>query len=522
MFRFFVKILFLLITMLHTTLSSASDSTRWNTFNSKLQLHNTNRWLTTANAAGIFFNTNPRYTSFEGSYELMNGAFHKVHDTDNGNLTKIKAEGYNSINDRLVLYGNFSYQKTNKDSIRWNATYDPYKGSPYIIADTLTGASYTYEDYNLQGKAAFQFSDSWIIGGNISYYAAIAAKALDPRPENTVNGIDISPSLIYQTSSFKIGFNIGIHTSKEVIDYKVEKTNFNYSYFYFKGFGFYTRAIDQQTSRYQSQNNLYAALQIENQFNDLKSLTEIQFNKGIQQTDDERVKNKKLYAGDWESTNANFSQHFKWTPNKVTHLLDFKADFLSGKGIEYTQNKKESGDLTEYITIAKNKKYTQKKLDGKLDYTFLKKHKNGFQNWMIKITTLASHHAEKYYYIPEIFSMSYFNLGTSAMFHKNFYPGKFHFCPTIKGQYFKNINKKLVLHNDPEITKYQQIDLFLADFNYNTTDVFQSEANLKIGYSHGDIKSIDQVYVDIGAVYTKPTKTNQKYLNITFKLGVLF
>ena len=122
-------------------------------------------------------------------------------------------------------------------------------GIPIFLADSLSGTTYHKENYNLVGGVGYKLNDRISLGAGVDYYVGVAAKQKDPRPLNTYMRFKFNPALILTTSKYKLGFDIGYKSIKEEISYKVERSNFDPSFFTFKGFGFYSMDIGQSFYR---------------------------------------------------------------------------------------------------------------------------------------------------------------------------------------------------------------------------------------------------------------------------------
>jgi len=512
--------LILLLTM--AVNSSARDSLKVNSFNSYRLLTLDNPWLNSGNASGLAFNGLKSWAEFDAGNDVKKGNFHRIREAGDLNHYYFKAGSLQSFNDKFFLEGTFSYHYLDEKGAQWNGIYDPYSGNPYILADSLSGTTFHKESYELSGKIAFKHSERLIIGAGIDYYARVGAKQKDPRPKTTVCFINFHPSVILQKDKYSLGFDLGYSDREEEINYETKRSNFSPVFFMFKGFGFFTKEIDYGFTRFQSAHDLTAGIQFEKKRTKSKSLTGLRLDYGLEEVTDGSSVVKKEDGGEWEKLHAGLNHLVTKRSGNKMHVLGGKFDFHGGFGKEFLQDVIYVGNHEEYITISKNMKFKRFKMTGELSYDYLKMKERNRMDWNVKTYVNLDNTSEKYYYIPEVFTSSFFNVTGNILFQKNFYLGKIHIAPGLSGAYNFNLSNSLFVSELAEITNTQRTDVDGQEFGYYCADYIKTGGNCRIGFTPGIGSIFHQMYLEMKAEFVKPIGMEQDLLSVGFKLAFVF
>jgi hypothetical protein len=516
--RSFIVLTFLILLFIRV---QGSDSLKTITFNSVKWLKVENLWLNTGNASGLGFNGKNELTAFEAGAVFKQGDFHLIREAEKTNCYSFTSSSYRRVNEKFFVAGSFSYNNLDEKGARWTGTYDPYRGNPYLLADSLTGVKTHKENYRLAGQAAWKLSDRLIFGSGVDYYVAVAAKQKDPRPEITVTFLELHPSLLFIRGKSNIGFDAGYSNRKEEISYSTYKSNFNPVFFMFKGYGFHTKEIDYDFYRFQTAQSLFGGLQFDRKLSGYSSLSEVRGNYSLEKIEDGGSVIIREDGGDWKTWQIEIREHLKKNVGKITHLLNGNLSFSNGDGIEYIQDVIFTGNHEEYITISKNLKFNRMDLKGELTYNFLKKNSRGLNSWDFLTGVNIRNNREEYFYIPEIFTSTWLNLGGFAGLQKNIYAGKLHVAPSFMVVYTSNLSKSIQLPNLPEITKNQRPEIYLQEFDYYTNALLDIGGGLQIGFSPGKDKS-GQISLGINAGYLKGITSDLHRVISSATLGYVF
>ena len=505
------------------TNSFGGDSLTVNSFNSIRLIESGNNWLHTGNSAGMVFNESRNAITFRGGMNLGDGGFHRIREAAERDDYFFTTESYQLLNDRIFLYGQFTYHNLEEKGALWNGTYDPYRGNPYILADSVQGATYDKESYLLTGKMGYRLSQGVSLGGSVGYFAATGAKQKDPRPENTVTMFSFNPSLLVHKEKFRAGIDLGYRHRKEHTEYMEHITdNTDPTLFMFKGFGFYNSAVGGDAFRHQSMNEVFGGIQVEKNLLGIPFLTEVRFNCSKEKIEDGTSVIKKEDAGDWNTYSFDFSEQLAIDAGLRHHRLRASLGYFNGDGIEYMQDVVYVDNVAEYQTIAKYEKFNREVKTATLTYDYRKMLDQDRLSWMLSGGVNFRDNDETYYYVPETFTSSYTNLDANLSLQKDFYLGCLHLSPAADAAYAWNMDKDLFLPDDEEISKKQRVDVYEQEFDYYTAEAFRLGGKLDIGFHPAKLKNIDQIYLNVSCDYRKQKDEDEHFRVFSVKLGFVF
>ena len=463
--------------------SFAGDTLNVNSFNSIRILKSDNSWLGTGNIAGLVFNQPENVVSFETGLDNGDGDFHRMMEAGNYNNYSFSTESFQSSKGRMFLYGKFAYHLVDEKGGRWNGTYDPYRGNPYILADSVSGTTFHKENYNLTGGIGYKFNDRISFGCSTDYYVGVGAKQKDPRPKTTYMQFTINPSLILNASNYKLGFDIGYTNRKEEIEYDVMRNNFSPAFFMFRGFGFYTKEIDTNFYRFLSSNEFFGGFQFEKRFNGMPTLTELRFNYDLEGINDGGSVIRKLDGGEWRTYRIGLNEQINFNKGLSDHRFKAMFSYFNGDGNEFTQKMEYQGtwNVPRYVTVSKNLKFKRQTINGTISYNYQQLKEDKRMNWDVVTAVNFISNNEKYYYIPEIFTSSYSNITGNLSVQKNFYLRNIHLAPALNTSYTSNLSNSMLLSTLNEITKTQRKEIYQQELDYYSSDLIKAGAEIKCG-----------------------------------------
>lgn len=500
----------------------SQDNRSVNSYNTFRIYSNTNLWLQTGNASGMVFNKLPDVVTFDTGVEKEQNEFHLSMNPVEKDRYFLDTRSYQSVDGKFFLFGNFAYDYMDEKGARWNGTYDPYRGDPYILGDSVSGTTYHKENYSLSGKLAYKMSDRLSLGSRIDYFVAVGAKQKDPRPQNTVSLIRINPSLVFHSEQSQWGFDLGYSHRKEEIDYEVKRENFDVNFFMLKGFGFYSRKLGSTAYRFQSKNEFFGGMQYEKNWNDIISLTEVRGSYSLEGIEDGTSSIRKGDGGDWQTFEFSLNQQLKKYNKNSSHRLSATASYFNGAGKEFLEDEDNTGAIVQYFVIAKNLKMKRQLFSGMIAYDFLTFEVEGKSIWDIHADLGLINQSEKYYYVPEIFTSSFLNLNASVKVQRNWYWKKHHFAPEFGVACLQNLSNSLFLSDLAEITKYQRKDVYSHDINFLSTNVMTYSPAIKWGYSPSDWGKISQLNLTLKYSQVNPAGNSGSNSFIQLALGVVF
>lgn len=502
----------------------AGDTLHVNTFNSLKLLKSANVWLETGNMAGMVFNESEIRADFETGLDHGNGNFHRIREGNNYTNFSFKTESYQIQKERLFIYGKFAYHFLDDTGGQWNGTYDPYNGNPYILADSVTGITYHKENYNLTGGVGYILSDRVSLGCGIDYFAGIAAKQKDPRPQNLLVRFKVNPALILHSEKYKIGIDLGYSNQKEEIEYDVFRSNFTPTYFAFKGFGFYSVDIATGYNRFVKSNRFFGGMQYDKKLKAISTLTEIRFDYNLESIEDGTSVVRKLDGGDWNTYNILLNEHVTVVRELSHHLFKGNLSFFNGDGNEFTQKVVYLGtwNVPRYITVSENLKFNRQTLSASVNYNYQRTMDKYRQNWDIEANARYISNNEYYYYIPEVFTAAYSNVGVDLSVTKNIYPGNSQLAISCNSGYSSNLTNQLILSALPEITKKQRKDIFQQEFDYYTSGVLKAGGEIKLGHTLSTGKNAGQAYLSFRYDHIIQSEGNLDFHVVAARVGFIF
>lgn len=499
-----------------------NDSLKVNSFNSFKINNFLNHWSESENITGIIYNHLENIVDFNYQAKKTSGDFHRTMEAADIISHSIATKSYRKIKN-INLFGGFSYNNNWEKGSRWNGTYDAYRGNPYIIGDSVSSSIYRKEFYNLTGGIATSLNEKISFGCKLDYFVGVGAKQKDPRPENTVIQLVINPGIILHQKNYNLGVDIGFLQRKEEIDYVQTITdNPDISYFAFKGFGFYAREINMNYFRYQKQNKLFGGFQFEPLKSENPSISEIRFQYSKEEIEDGGSVIIKERGGDWDVLDVSFRETYQINNGLNVSKLMLFADYSSGDGIEYTQQKVYKGSVADYVTIGTNLKFNRQTVHGFLQYEYLKCKSEKKSDWLFHSRISATNNIETYYYMPEILTSDYTNVVGDASIEKNFYSKSIHITPSLSASYCYNLSKNLNLSDVTEITKKQYKDIYIRDFNYYADNKVKLDAQVTCGFFTGKAKGISQYFVNLSYNYLKSITSETNFSILAGKIGFVF
>lgn len=502
----------------------ASDSLYVNTFNTFRLFKVVNGWLETGNLAGLVFNQPTKTVNFEAGIDKGEGDFHRTMEGSRINDYSFSTESFQSQKKRIFLYGKFAYHSVDETGGQWNGTYDPYSGNPYILGDSLSGTTYHKENYNLAGGIGFKLNDHISLGAGFDYYIGVAAKQKDPRPQNNYMRFKINPALIFSTSKYKLGIDIGYKNRKEEIDYNVLRSNFIPSFFAFKGFGFYDKVVDTRFYRFLTVHEFFGGVQLEGKWGKIPTLIELRFDYDEEGIEDGITEIRKMDGGEWRTYQMVLTEQISIRKGLTHHRFTGGLSFFNGDGNEFLQNlvNKGKSNTPTYVTIGENLKFNRQTISGKISYNYLKLKDPGRIDWDAKVGINYLNNREQYFYVPEVFSAVYSNITGNLSIQKNLYLGKCHLALSLNSGYTSNLSNDLQLSTLPEITKKQRKDVYQQEFDYYASSVMKKGGEVKIGGNFLHIKNLGQTYLSFNYDQVIQINGNQNFSLICTRLGFVF
>lgn len=150
----------------------------------------------TANAALLVADSIPDvgYASLGGGLQF--GKLRRPQHAETERAITFEAQRYQHIG-AWLFYGRFAYQQQQQQDLRWTGVMDPYRGTPFVLADSTVG-DWKKHQFALDAGASIPLNEHLTLGLAVQYLAGSGAKNRDPRPLSNVNDITLRPSATWK------------------------------------------------------------------------------------------------------------------------------------------------------------------------------------------------------------------------------------------------------------------------------------------------------------------------------------
>lgn len=138
----------------------------------------------------------PQFTSVGIYGQQTNGSFKRPQEFKQEQLFGFGATGVSGFRD-WKFYGEFSYGKHYRDSIKYANVARPYDGNPFITADAV-GGNWSGDQLAAKLQLAFPKLNKWQMGLKLAYETEQSARDNDPKPLYRLLDYAIEPSVAYQ------------------------------------------------------------------------------------------------------------------------------------------------------------------------------------------------------------------------------------------------------------------------------------------------------------------------------------
>jgi hypothetical protein len=217
------------------------------------QMKQKSQWMQTTNAAGLLLDNPVDYTEVSASYDSYKGNFHRPQQGESGNGVAFGVEGAVKLK-KFYTWGKFTYTRSTAEDVQYNAAViDPFRGMPYLVADT-NKSEWRYQVYDLAFRVATpQTAGNLSFGLEGAYQVISGAKQRDIRAENYFYLIRVRPGMVYSVNDrHYVGINLDYYNKKEESNLSNVNTDYSQEYYVLYGLGAATRGLGSgQTTNYE-------------------------------------------------------------------------------------------------------------------------------------------------------------------------------------------------------------------------------------------------------------------------------
>ncbi len=520
--RYFYILLLTLLVSTGFVRGQSQDSMSTVSLNSFYLMPVLNPWLITDNPAGLSQNTSVHPGEMAIGFVNEDGDFKRMLRGQNIQHYRFETKQYKKIN-KTSLYGFFSYDKSFEKQLRYSEVNDPYRGTPYLLIDTMKmeGNTYDREFLNLNGAFSTPLNKniSWGIGTN--FRVGLASQNRDPRPKNKVLNLSVTPGLLFSGSRFRFGLNFIYKYYNEDIESIIVRGNTQMTFFSLHGLGTFIYHVAASYYRLYKQNNLGINTQINYHSGRINSLLGAKLILLKETVVDGRGEGNASWAhikscSELRSILLRIYHTTVITNGIFLHqfLIDLNIRQLIGTEIiQRLENDPDHNYMENWVTYGKDEKYGSYLFTSNFNYRFIRLKDNSKPDFTLDggISYLFS---EQDYYIPNQ-KENYKNLVTSFRFNKSFFFNKSEFSVSAVLRYKRNLSGTLNLE-DPNFIVSK---IVAPDYEYITQNytLFGMGMSFEIPIKKSQTKYFINTQASFLRAYDKRTRT---YLSVN--TGIIF
>lgn len=442
-----------------------TDSLEYNT-NTFRQMEILSPWLMSNNAAGMgqMVNLYPVMTDLGFGYQ--SGDFKNVFQGQSQETYRLGSKSYQKTGN-TVLFGEFAYRKSYERNLDFNNLNNPEMNQPYLLADTIGNDTYDREFFKLGGGISSPINTNLDWGMKFKYEVGLAAQNRDPRPENKVLQLSVSPGIIWKLPEVKLGLVLNYSYYNEDIDIKVVKENTDYTLFQLHGLGTSTYHVAKSFYRLYQQNQFGAGTQLSWNTGKLKNFTTGNISYLDQQINDGRQAGNASWSAvknDAQLIGMNYELIHISTlkKNQSVNQLQIKLNKTDRLGTEFIQRLEKVGatDLQQWITYGEEQKYYSKRFNLQAKASRMVLSSSGQIASLLSFGASSAAFTENYY-IPNL-KQNYQNILLNASWLKSFFSGSKTFSVELRMAWQTNLSANQNMMNNSVITQ----KIIQPDFDY--------------------------------------------------------
>ncbi len=394
--RIFTLLLILIVLFCKIELK-AQDSTRVSPIDIGL-FHYNKLWQQGPNAAGLRQDFIPTFGKTGLYFSQTDGGFKLAQQAKSNQQVNFESERFQQIG-RTFFYGKFSYVQQWDKEIRFSDVLDPYRGTPYILMDSI-GGDWKKQLYGLTLKAASPvfFKDRLTLGLGTTLNVGTGARQNDPRPLSTTNEITLTPSLTMKlkTNSL-IGLNGLFSRYREDISLEIKNTSVNHYLYKSLGLGQLElpTAFTTGASRVYQGSKWGGDLQYQFKRDQLTWLSTLGYRTYKERVSDGTSVPRK--SGTWKQSVYQLNSNVNIDGKNLSHRFALKLQRLEDQGIEFHEFY--NATLKTWQTLLEAEFYLAETDHASLTYTVIKPNVKQSFKWLAEIG--ANYYAtSKNYLIP--------------------------------------------------------------------------------------------------------------------------
>ncbi|EDM35423.1 hypothetical protein PBAL39_13175 [Pedobacter sp. BAL39] len=337
-------------------------------------------WLEGTNAAGMQRDSLYALGKTQLSFASEKGDLRRIQQPESRDQFRFQSERYQPLG-KSVFYGSFSYTQRWDNEVHFSDVLDPYRGTPYLLADSV-GGDWKLQLYALKLKAAAPklWNDRLVFGIGANLEVSTGARQNDPRPLNTANKLSILPAVTLALNDHStFGLNGYYGRYQEDISLEIRNTSVNHFLYKLLGLGQYELPgiFSVGSSRNYGGNTYGADLQYEWRMNGWSWLSTAGFRSLREAVSDGNSVPRK--AGTWEQKDYHAQTMLGREGEAFFQKLRLQLERLEDTGIEFHEFYNTGTQMWQ--TILEAPFYTAETTSATLNYTILRKEGNDSYKW---------------------------------------------------------------------------------------------------------------------------------------------
>ncbi|MCF8380707.1 MAG: hypothetical protein K9H49_14130 [Bacteroidales bacterium] len=511
--------IFLLLFSVLNSNAQVSDSINAVSLNSFDLIRIINPWLMSSNPAGLVLNPDISPGRMNLAYHGENGDYKRIQQGENIGNYSFQTERYKK-KDNTFYFGTFSYDKSLEKGVFYSNINNPYRGTPFLLIDTIGNDEIDREFFTLRGDLATPLFKNINWGFSADLNVGLASQNRDPRPKNKVLNLSLSQGLLFSFSKLNLGLNMLYSYYNEDIEVEIIKENTQMAFFQLHGLDSYTYHVAASFNRLYKRNSMGGEAQINYNSGKINSLFGTRFLYIDETADDGRKAGDASWSyikndSELEGISIELYNTTKITNNSSIHSFNVKARINSMLGSEIIQRLEVFGETeaVDWLTYGVEEKYYSSLKDAEFSYSYLKMKEEFLQNY--KIHFAANYYSfEQAYYVPDR-DDAYENVILSLDLDKSFYLKKNIISLATGIKHKKNLGFS---HNYGE-GNFITEKLLIPDLNFLSSDF--NALSLKLSYERSLNKLFDKYFFNSTIdLYSGENDLNRTIYN--FSTGVIF
>lgn len=437
-------------------------------------------WQQVSNAAGLWQDSLVLFGRTTLGYKQEDGPFKMAQEPKRTSQFNFGTERYQKIGG-MLFYGKVSYIQQWDKELNYSDVLDPYRGTPYILADSIGGA-WQKQLYALQVKVASpaMLGHRLVLGLGATLNVGTGARQNDPRPLSTNDEITLTPGLTWQLNQASlIGINGLYSRYREEVSLVVKNSNINHYLYKSLGLGQLELPTTFTTgaSRVYNGNKLGGDIQYQWHWDGINWLTSLGYRSYQEKVADGTSVPRK--SGTWKQQSYQFNSSLNMDGQSLLHRFSIGLERLEDTGIEFH----EFYDVTTktWKTLLEAEFYLSATNCASFSYTMIKARQQHSFSWLAEIGGNYLSLSRSYLIPLSKQEISRADLWLKAAKSWNL-PNSGNFQASIKGLYSKKLNADLMYIPITADRTLLAREVLYPDQAYLSVDYLSTTVNLQYGF----------------------------------------